>query len=229
MRALRILLVLLAVVGGIFVAVDRVAVHLAESEAEERISLSGGSGGRAEISIKGFPFLTQLAASRLDRVDVSLSGMQTETGGRAVRVDEVRVELHDVKLGPGYSTATAARATGAALVSYEDLTAAADDGVTAAYGGDGKVKVTGTVEVLGRPISRSVLSTVTRVDGHTVKVRADEVPGEGIPGVEQLVRQRTDFERDIDGLPKGLELRRTQVTENGLEIELDGSNVSLTG
>ena len=134
-----------------------------------------------------------------------------------------------MKLGSGYSTATAARATGTALVSYEDLTAAADDGVTVAYGGDGKVKVTGTVEVLGRQISRSVLSTVTQVDGRTVKVRADEVPGEGIPGVEQLVRQKTDFERDIDGLPKGLELRKTQVTEKGLEIGLEGSNVSLTG
>ncbi|NUV44959.1 DUF2993 domain-containing protein [Streptomyces sp. CAI-24] len=229
MRALRILLVLLVVVGGIFVAVDRVAVHLAESEAEGRVSLSGGTAGRTEVSIKGFPFLTQVAASRLDRVDVSLGGMQTEAGGRAVRVDEVRAELYDVKLGSGYSTATAARATGTALVSYEDLTAAADDGVTVAYGGDGKVKVTGTVEVLGRQISRSVLSTVTQVDGRTVKVRADEVPGEGIPGVEQLVRQKTDFERDIDGLPKGLELRKTQVTEKGLEIGLEGSNVSLTG
>ncbi|MGW5295670.1 LmeA family phospholipid-binding protein [Streptomyces bacillaris] len=229
MRALRILLVLLVVVGGIFVAVDRVAVHLAESEAEDRVSLSGGTAGRTEVSIKGFPFLTQVAASRLDRVDVSLGGMQTEAGGRAVRVDEVRAELYDVKLGSGYSTATAARATGTALVSYEDLTAAADDGVTVAYGGDGKVKVTGTVEVLGRQISRSVLSTVTQVDGRTVKVRADEVPGEGIPGVEHLVRQKTDFERDIDGLPKGLELRKTQVTEKGLEIGLEGSNVSLTG
>ncbi|MET9943260.1 LmeA family phospholipid-binding protein, partial [Streptomyces halstedii] len=122
-----------------------------------------------------------------------------------------------------------ARATGTAVVSYADLTAAAEDGVTVAYGGDGKVKVTGTVEILGRSISRSVLSTVTRVDGHTIKVRADEVPGEGIPGVEQLVRTRTDFERDIDGLPKGLGLRKIQVTESGLEIGLNGSDVSLTG
>ncbi|MGW1237697.1 LmeA family phospholipid-binding protein, partial [Streptomyces californicus] len=81
----------------------------------------------------------------------------------------------------------------------------------------------------GRPISRSVLSTVTRVDGHTVKVRADKVPGEGIPGVEDLIRKRTDFEGDIDGLPKGLELQEVEVTEKGLEITVTGSNVSLTG
>ncbi|MFH8886360.1 DUF2993 domain-containing protein [Streptomyces californicus] len=229
MRALRILLVLVVLLGGLFLAVDRAAVYFAESEAEDRVAMSADGAASTEISIKGFPFLTQLAASRLDRVDLELTGMKTSAGGRAVRVSEVRAQLHDVKLGSGYRSATAARATGTALVSYKDLTAAASDGVVVEYGGKGKAKVTGTVEVLGRPISRSVLSTVTRADGHTVKVRADKVPGEGIPGVEDLIRQRTDFEGDIDGLPQGLELQEVEVTEKGLEITVTGSNVSLTG
>ncbi len=228
MRALRILLVLVVLLGGLFLAVDRAAVYFAESEAEDRVAMSADGAASTEISIKGFPFLTQVAASRLDRVDLELTGMET-SAGRAVRVSEVRAQLHDVKLGSGYRTATAARATGTALVSYKDLTAAASDGVVVEYGGKGKAKVTGTVEILGRPISRSVLSTVTRADGHTVKVRADKVPGEGIPGVEDLIRKRTDFEGDIDGLPKGLELQEVEVTEKGLEITVTGSNVSLTG
>ncbi|WP_098007980.1 DUF2993 domain-containing protein [Streptomyces sp. sk226] len=229
MRALRILLVLVVLLGGLFLAVDRAAVYFAESEAEDRVAMSADGAPSTEISIKGFPFLTQVAASRLDRVDLELTGMETSAGGRAVRVSEVRAQLHDVKLGSGYRTATAARATGTALVTYKDLTAAASDGVVVEYGGKGKAKVTGTVEILGRPISRSVLSTVTRADGHTVKVRADKVPGEGIPGVEDLIRKRTDFEGDVDGLPKGLELQEVEVTEKGLEITVTGSNVSLTG
>ncbi|MCI4041873.1 DUF2993 domain-containing protein [Streptomyces sp. TRM75563] len=229
MRALRILLVLVVVVGGLFIAVDRAAVWFAESEAEDRVTISGGGPATTEISIKGFPFLTQLAGSQLDRVDVSLTGMETSAAGRAMRVSEVRAELHDVKLGSGYRSATAARATGTALVSYEDLTAAASDGVVVEYGGNGKAKVTGTVEVLGRPISRSVLSTVARVDGHTIKMRADKVPGEGLPGVEELIRKKTDFEGDVDGLPKGLELHQVKVTEKGLEISVTGSDVALTG
>ncbi|WP_234310564.1 DUF2993 domain-containing protein [Streptomyces sp. NRRL F-3218] len=166
MRALRILLVLVVLLGGLFLAVDRAAVYFAESEAEDRVAMSADGAASTEISIKGFPFLTQVAASRLDRVDLELTGMETSAGGRAVRVSEVRAQLHDVKLGSGYRTATAARATGTALVTYKDLTAAASDGVVVEYGGKGKAKVTGTVEILGRPISRSVLSTVTRVDGH---------------------------------------------------------------
>ncbi|MFF8746076.1 DUF2993 domain-containing protein [Streptomyces californicus] len=229
MRALRILLVLVVLLGGLFLAVDRAAVYFAESEAEDRVAMSADGAPSTEISIKGFPFLTQVAASRLDRVDLELTGMETSAGGRTVRVSEVRAQLHDVKLGSGYRTATAARATGTALVTYKDLTAAASDGVVVEYGGKGKAKVTGTVEILGRPISRSVLSTVTRADGRTVKVRADKVPGEGIPGVEDLIRKRTDFEGDVDGLPKGLELQEVEVTEKGLEITVTGSNVSLTG
>ncbi|MFJ4965877.1 hypothetical protein EES43_15475 [Streptomyces sp. ADI96-02] len=228
MRALRKLVVVTVVLGGLFVAADRAAVYFAESEAESRVRTSGGTGS-AEITIGGFPFLTQLAGSRFDRVDVRLDGMETEAAGRSVRVSEVRARLHDVELGPGYSGATAARAAGTAVVSYADLTAAAEDAVTVAYGGDGKVKVTGSVEVLGKPVSRSVLSTVTRGDGGTIKVSADEVPGEGVPGMEQLVRDRTDFEGAVDGLPEGLELRAIEATEKGLEVSVDGTDVSLTG
>ncbi len=55
MRALRILLVLVVVLGGLFLAVDRAAVWYAESEAEDRVTISGGGPATTEISIKGFP------------------------------------------------------------------------------------------------------------------------------------------------------------------------------
>ncbi len=42
MRALRILLVIAVVLGGIFVIVDRVAVHFAEGEAADRVRASEG-------------------------------------------------------------------------------------------------------------------------------------------------------------------------------------------
>ncbi|WP_327368946.1 LmeA family phospholipid-binding protein [Streptomyces sp. NBC_01217] len=229
MRALRILLVIAVVLGGIFVAVDRAAVYFAESEVEGRVQVPGATIGSTDVSIKGFPFLTQVAADRLDEVDVKISGIETDTNGRRLRISRMNAALHEVKLADGYSSATAARATGSAVISYEDLTAAASDGVVVAYGGDGKVKVTGTVDVLGQRLSRSVLSTVTLVDGHTVKVRADKVPGEGIPGLEGLVREKTDFQREVGGLPSGLKLEKIQPTADGLEISVVGTDVRLAG
>ncbi|MET4644740.1 hypothetical protein ABID95_004489 [Streptomyces atratus] len=229
MRALRILLIMVVVLGGVFIVVDRAAVYFAESEAEGRVEISGSTIGSTDISIKGFPFLTQVAGSSLHEVDIELTGIETDAAGRRIRISEMNAELHDVTLADGFSSATAARATGTATVSYEDLTHAADDGVVVQYGGNGKVKVTGAVEILGRTLKRSVTSTVTLVDGHTIRVHADKVPGEGIPGLEGLVRRKTDFEREIGALPNGLKLQRIEPTKKGLEISVTGSDIPLGG
>jgi hypothetical protein len=194
------------------------------------VVVSGTRIGSTDVSIKGFPFLTQLAGSEFDEVDVKITGIEATAGGRTLRISSMDAELRRVRLTDGFSGATAARADGTAVISYEDLTEAAADGVTVAYGGNGKVKVTGavTVPLLGR-VKRSVLSTVTLVDGHTVRVHADRVPGEGIPGLEGLVREKTDFEREVGKLPNGLRLEKIQPTAAGLEISVTGTDVRLAG
>lgn len=229
MRALRILLIVVVVLAGVFIAVDRAAVYFAESEAADRVVVSGARIGSTDVSIKGFPFLTQVAGSELDEVDVKITGIEATAGGRSLRISSMDAELRQVRLTDGFSGATAARATGTAVISYEDLTKAASAGVAVEYGGNGKVKVTGAVDILGRTITRSVLSTVTLVDGHTVRVHADKVPGEGIPGLEGLVREKTDFEREVGKLPNGLKLEKIQPTAAGLEISVTGTDVRLAG
>ncbi|WP_274560117.1 DUF2993 domain-containing protein [Streptomyces spiramyceticus] len=232
MRALRILLVVGVILGGIFVALDRWAAGMAESEVAERVQAQQGPAGGTEVSIKGFPFLTQVMSKQLDQVDVTLKGIEANAAGRKVRVGEMTAQLHDVTLRgslTGFSSATAARATGTANVSYEDLSEASESDVTLSYGGNGKVKVTGTVAVLGRNVTRSVLSTVSLVDGNTIRVRADAVPGEGIPGLEGMVRRKTDFDRQIGGLPDGLKLEKVQAAEGGVEISVTGTDVNLAG
>ncbi|MFD5071008.1 DUF2993 domain-containing protein [Streptomyces sp. NPDC058369] len=229
MRALRISAVVLVILVAVLVAVDRVAVYVAESQAEDRVKVPGAQIGSTDVSIKGFPFLTQVAGSKLDAVDVKITGIETHAGGRTLRISTMNAELRDVRLTDGFSGATAARASGTAVISYKDLTAAASDGVVVEYGGKGKVKVTGAVNILGRTITRSVLSTVTLIGGHTVRVHADKVPGEGIPGLEKLVRDQTDFEREVGGLPNGLKLEKMQPTADGLEISVTGTDVRLSG
>ncbi|WP_335935336.1 LmeA family phospholipid-binding protein [Streptomyces sp. PTD5-9] len=230
MRALRALLITLVVLGGIFVAVDRAVVYFAESEAEKRVSIPGATIGDTDVSIKGFPFLTQAVAAELDEVDVSISGIQTDTEGRRIRISRMDATLRDVRLTDGFSGVTAAAADGKVLLTYGDLSSTAGDGIAIGYGGDGKVKVTASVALPGgQPLSRSVLSSVTLVNGSTLRVRADKVPGEGIPVVEDLVRKKTDFERQVGGLPSGLEFRKIQPTAEGIEVTVAGTNVKLAG
>lgn len=229
MRALRILLITGVILGGIFVVADRIAVNIAESEAADRITFQQGTAGSTEVSIKGFPFLTQVAGKELDEVSITLTGIETNAAGRRVRISEMSADLFQVRLGEGYFSATAARVEGSARISYEDLTKASEDGVRVAYGENGKVRVTGSVEILGRTVTRSVVSTVSLVGGDTIRVRADRVPGEGIPGLEDVIREKTDFDRQIGGLPAGLKLEKVEAKPDGVVFTVTGKDVALAG
>lgn len=81
MRALRVLLVVLVIFGGLFVAADRVAVNLVEDKAADKIRSSQGLDKTPEVSIKGFPFLTQVAGRSLDEVTPSSGGSRPAPRG----------------------------------------------------------------------------------------------------------------------------------------------------
>ncbi|MEU6084562.1 DUF2993 domain-containing protein [Streptomyces sp. NPDC047108] len=236
MRALRILLIVAVVLGGLFVAADRIAVGLAEDEAAEKIKNTQGLSGDPEVSIKGFPFLTQVASQHLDEVEVTLDGARAGAGGQEIRVGRMSAELHDVEIGSDFSSATAERATGSAHISYADLSKASRDGVTVGYGGrdqagKSQVKVTAKLQLplLGQTFRRSVVSTVSVVDGDTIRLRAESVPGSEVPGLEKVVREQIDFDRKLIGMPQGIELDKVVATPDGVDIAVTGSQVRLAG
>ncbi|KOU83763.1 hypothetical protein ADK94_20170 [Streptomyces sp. XY593] len=234
---MRVVVIVGVVLAALFTGVDRWAAGYAENRLAERIQARQGLAGTAEVEIHGFPFLTQALSHDLDRVDLGLRGVEVMADGRKTRLAELDASFHGVKLNGDYSGGTAERATGSALITYADLTAASQTGATLSYGGaPGKVKVTASVDIVGRTLSRSVISTITLVDapdskgGKIVRVHAEEVPGEGIPGLERQVRKRTDFDRDLGtGLPAGLQLSALTSDEAGVHLTLGGSNVVMAG
>ncbi|WP_326589402.1 LmeA family phospholipid-binding protein [Streptomyces sp. NBC_01294] len=237
MRALRVIVIIGVVLGALFAGLDRWAVGYVENRLADRIQARQGLAGTSEVEIRGFPFLTQALSHDLDRIDLKLRGVEVTAEGRKTRLSELDASFHGVKLDGDYSGGTAERAEGTGLITYADLTAASQTGATLSYGGaPGKVKVTAAVDVLGKTLTRSVVSTVTLEDakdgkgGKIVRVRADEVPGEGIPGVEKLIRKKTDFDRNLEsGLPAGLHLSALTSDEAGVHLTLGGSNVVVAG
>ncbi|MFJ7592883.1 DUF2993 domain-containing protein [Streptomyces sp. NPDC097617] len=237
MRFLRVVVIIGVVLGALFVGVDRWASGYVENRLADRIQARQGPAGSSEVEIDGFPFLTQLISHDLDRVDLRLRGVEVAAEGRKTRLAELDASFRSVKLNGDYSGGTAERAEGSALITYADLTAASQTGATLSYGGaPGKVKVTASVEVLGKTLTHSVVSTVTLEDapdgkgGKIVRVRADEVPGGSVPGVEKLIRRKTDFDRNLDsGLPAGLHLSALTSDEAGVHLSLGGSNVVVAG
>jgi hypothetical protein len=232
MRALRVLLIIVVIFGGLFVGADRLAVNLAEDKAAEKIRGSQGLERTPVVSIKGFPFLTQVAGRSIDEVDAELGGIEARAEGRTLRIDKLSAQFHDVALTSDYmSIQSAASATGTARISYADLTKAAGGGVKISYAGqqDGRsqVKISPNVPLLS---SLDVTGSLT-VDGNTVRLRADKVPTmcKVLPGCESKVRSQTDHEWKLDQLPGNLKLDKVTTQADGISISASGTDVKLPG
>src|ERR1051325_9664786 len=98
MRGLAVLIFVVVILGGLFVAADRVAVNLAEDKAADKIRSSQGLDKAPNVDIKGFPFLTQVAGRSLQEVDADLGGIQARAQGRTLRMDQLSAQFHDVTL-----------------------------------------------------------------------------------------------------------------------------------
>lgn len=234
MRGLRIVFVVCLVLGVLFVAADRLTVYVAEGKVAEKIQARQGLEGSTEVSINGFPFLTQIAGKHLDDVDVTMTGIRADAAaagtGERLMISEFSVELSGVELDEDYGGATAEAAEGSALIAYEALTAVAGhQGVTFGYGGGGKVKVTASAEVLDAPEPAEVLSTVESEGGDTIRLHAEEIPAAGVPGAEEAVRGAVDIDRQVGGLPDGVRIDMVTATEEGIVVDVTGQGIRVAG
>jgi hypothetical protein len=73
----RRLLVALLVLVTLLVVADRVAAVAAERVVAERIQADQHLSHRPDVTIRGFPFLTQLVSGHYDRVDLSVHGLHS--------------------------------------------------------------------------------------------------------------------------------------------------------
>lgn len=215
MRRIVALLLLL----GVLYAADRAAASYATTLVADVIAEQPGVGVRPEVSLHGFPFLTQAISGRYDRVDVRLADVPAEelrVARLEARLTGARVPLSDV-LGGRVTEVPVAGVEATAVLRYADLSAVRR-GVTVAPGAGGRLRVTGTVEVLGQELSATAVSTV-RVDGDVLTVSAERVElGNGSPVddlVSDLVRDRLDLRVALPVLPLGLAI-------TGLEVRADG-------
>ncbi|GHJ34394.1 DUF2993 domain-containing protein [Streptomyces sp. TS71-3] len=256
MRALRILLILVVVLGGLFTAVDRLGVHFAEGKVGDQLRSSENLSEQPDVSIGGFPFLTQVAAGKLDDVDIKIANYAASTDGvvggggstgknpGTVNIQDLDARMQGVSFSlSDPSSATADSATGSARISYDELLKAAQvepvevaPGAKAKVirlsdGGGGKLKVTVEATLLGHKLPDPITVTSTmRVDGDVVKVHADTLPSFGsLSAPESRARQITDFEQAITGLPAGIKIDTVEAAPDGVHITVKGSHVRLAG
>ncbi|MFJ3220404.1 DUF2993 domain-containing protein [Kitasatospora sp. NPDC086801] len=231
----------LVVLSGLLVGADRIAVGVAEDQAADRMVSSGRMSQRPDISIEGFPFLTQALSRKLDDVRISSDGLTVGDGGHQVALHSFKARLSGVTVSDSLKSATVGSGTGSGLISYADLAqllppasqlmsgagklpVGGNTRLALSYGGPGRIKAAlGPIEV-GEGAVHNSGNTVT-ADGFQLSALAGMFAGVTDHRLEPM-----SF--TLDSLPAGLKLADkdgAMPLPEGLQLTFDGKGVKLLG
>lgn len=211
---------------------DLLARWGAENLLARNIEEATGVPTRPSVDVHGTFFLPQVVQGSYDDVEITVRDL---TSG-PLRIEEVRARLsgvhvsfHDV-LVQEPDPVWIEESVEEALLTYEDLNrylAATGRPVTVEGAGD-EVRLTGTAEVLGEPVSASTFAELSFEDG-ALAVRPTEVDTDTAldPASGLLLGQRFTFRVPLDPLPFGQQLVDVEATESGLLVRARGEDVVL--
>ncbi len=217
-RRLWIVLGSLLTLLVLLVVLDRVAVAYADNQAAQQMK-SQGFPVTPNVSIEGFPFLTQVIGRDLNDIHVTASKIQEGPVTLSLVADAT-----DVKLNSDYQSGTITHINGTGLIGFSSLASAA--GVAGAPGlsikaaGPDKVKITVNLQVL----TASAIATIQRTGPDTFKVHITST--DGLPA--NLLGSLSDFTVHIPKLPMNLSIQSVDVTGQGVLIHATGDNIKFT-
>ncbi|WP_138735437.1 LmeA family phospholipid-binding protein [Modestobacter excelsi] len=229
---LAAVLVLLGVVLGVLVVVDRVGVGIAEDKVAEQLADRGQLAGTPEVDITGFPFLTQAVSGRYSDVRIHLTAEELgqPAGTRAdVSLQGVHVPLSDALSG-SVQQIPVDRVDGTATLSYALLADQLGGDTTLSQDGDG-IELTKSVEVLGLDFTVTAAGSVTLdgqdvvIDVHDASAGAVDVPDYVLDTADELL----DFRYRVPALPFGLELTSVQPAAGGVDVRVQARDTVLSG
>lgn len=227
-RWVKVLLITAVVLAALFTAADRAAVHYADKEitqlAKEKYGYANTTDGHMDVSIEGFPFLTQAAAQSFDHVTLTAERFTIDTTNNAqggyLDVDRLHLDLRGVTVTSLTArSAEANLATGTLTLSYKELS-----GVLSRLSGNG-----GPLRVSRAPGSNGQAARV-KVSG--------TVDGTALSTTGTLLAQGTELSLTVPGvesagnvwrvgLPQGVGFEAARATADGVEISLVGHQVTL--
>jgi hypothetical protein len=211
-----IVVAIVAALLAVVLVVDRVAVICAEDRIATRIG-DRGFAAKPQVSIAGFPFLTQVAARRLNKVVISAVGTKL---GR-VEVRRLDLTLHGIRASSSGGK-TASRLSGTALVGFAGLAGMTGmPGLTLSADGPDRVKITAGLGL----VTGIATARVTRAGPGGIRIAV--ISAGGIPvAVPGLLREITV---PLPALPPGMTIEGVSVTGQGVLVHIAGQDVSFAG
>ncbi|CAO5230476.1 DUF2993 domain-containing protein [Frankia sp. AgKG'84/4] len=232
-RGLRITAVVVVVLLGLLVAVDRIAVRVAASQLATRAQRAEDLPSRPGVSIGGFPFLTQVVAGDYRHVQVDVRG-RTEQGLRVDRVHadvtHVRIPLADV-INDRVRQVPVDHLTARVELTFTDINAyLRGHGTQATVAGAGQaIRVAGSVSILGGVYPVSGTASVG-VQPDAVTFTPQELTAAGSvlpPALRETAARLLTVRVPIADLPFNLRLSSATVGADRVIFEALGENVVL--
>jgi hypothetical protein len=218
---MRRLLVALGVLVLLAVVADRGSKYLVENTLADHIESKESVTG-VDVTIGGFPFLTQVIQNHFDEVDVTMPRIDAATSAGTVEVEDVRISLRDVETAHRFTKAVAATARGSGFVPYSAFDQF--DPIQVQYGGtttDGSGYLLVSAPSLG---SQTVRVTPSAANGLSLDLDALSAVSAALP------RQLASFVRrahEFAGVPGGITIKSVQATEDGLRVTLVGRDLAI--
>jgi len=229
-RGLRNTIVVVLALVVLFVVGDRLAVLYAQNQVAQQFKEQGGFQGTPSVSIKGFPFLTQVIAHNIHEITITSDKIKAGP----VTITNLDADITDVKLNGPFTAGTIGHLDGQALIPFSGLTNALGGELGGAAGGLGDLASGVTIKSGGHNtikasfdlliVSGSATLKVTREPGNKIHIHL--LSSHGLPS--EITDQLKDLTVPIPALPLGMKIQRIQVTTNGISIHVTGENVKFT-
>jgi len=242
-RLLITFIVLLILLGIVAAVVDRFGKSYAErvigDRVSEQVANQKATSEKPVVTVEGVPFLTQVLKGEYQEIKIELTDFAGPAGnGKTikmplldVRAKDVRAPLDTLRTRQGDIIATTV--TGAGTVDYATLAELTDREGVKLGEKDGKLAVTGPVEVLNQTVQVNGTANLEVVEGNVVRIRFEQVTAEGLPDIP-LVRnllnnyaKQVSFDVKVPELPLKLVVQKVQPTADGLVVTAGASEVPL--
>ena len=228
---MRRLLIVLVVLAALLVAADRIGVVVAQNRLASELQQQLDLDAKPDVSIRGIPFLTQAIRGtykdiRMQLPDVDAGDVQDLSVN--ARLQGAHVSLSDA-LGGNVDRIPVDQISGTLLIPYDQLARASGiSGLTITREGD-SLRLTGSVQVLGRPVKAEAVGRVEVNDGR-IAINAEQAKVAGIPvptAVLDEAARLLSFRVQPQNLPLNLRITAVHLTDTGLLVDAVSDDVVL--
>lgn len=228
---MRRLLIVLVVLAALLVAADRIGVVVAQNRLASEVQQQLDLNAKPDVSIRGIPFLTQAIRGtykdiRMQLPDVDAGDVQDLAIN--ARLQGAHVSLSDA-LGGNVDRIPVDQISGTLLIPYDQLARASGiSGLTITREGD-SLRLTGSVQVLGRSIKAEAVGRV-EVDDGRIAINAEQAKVGGIPVPKAVLDEAArllSFRVQPQNLPLNLRITAVHLTDTGLLVDAVSDDVVL--